>query len=103
MKLLPLLALTLLTSGCMLTSGQTEYSLKPIETTSGELVCCEARVYNTKDYDKLKFKFTKKADGSMTVTLDEDGVSASTPSMVQAENNSKLLDAVTAILPKTGG
>jgi len=87
-------------TGCISTSGETEYSLKPMETSNGELVCCEAHVYNTKDYEKLKFKFTKNADGSMTVTLDETGVSASDPAMVQAENNAKLLDAVTSIIPK---
>lgn len=86
-------------TGCVMTSGTTEYSLKPMETSSGELVCCEATVYNTKDYDKLKFKFVKNADGSMTVTLDEDGVSASTPAMIQSENNAKLLDAVTKLIP----
>jgi hypothetical protein len=87
-------------SGCgLFRSGITEYSLKPIENSKGEMVCCEATVYNSKDYDKLKFKFSKNADGSMTVNLDEDGVSASSPSQVQAENNSKLLDAVTSIIP----
>lgn len=106
MKILKILFIALITfslltlTGCISTSGETEYSLKPMETSGGELVCCEAHVFNTKDYKKLKFKFTKNADGSMTVTLDEEGVSASDPAMVQAENNAKLLDAVTSIIPK---
>lgn len=87
-------------SGCALTAGKTEYSLKPIETSKGELVCCEATVYNSKNYDKLKFKFIKNADGTMTVTLDEEGVSASDPAKVQAENNAKLLEAVTNLIPQ---
>ena len=91
--------ITLSLTGCIATSGTTEYSLKPMETSGGDLVCCEAHVYNTKDYEKLKFKFIKNADGSMTVTLDEDGVSASDPAAVQAENNSKLLDAVSSMIP----
>ena len=100
MKLLLISLLAIVLSGCMLTSGQTEYSLKPIEKSNGEMVCCEAHVYNTKDYENLKFKFTKNADGSMTVTLDESGVSASNPNAVQAQNNAKLLEAVTSIIPK---
>ena len=100
LKTLLITLIVISVTGCLSTAGTTEYSLKPIETSSGEMICCEATVYNTKDYERLSFKFTKNADGSMTVTLDEDGVSASTPAMVQAENNAKLLDAVTAIIPK---
>lgn len=85
-------------SGCLLTSGQTEYTLKPV-VVGGETVCCEATVYNTKDYEALQFKYTKNADGSMSVTLDEVGVSASDPAAVAAQNNSKLLDAVTSLIP----
>lgn len=98
--LLILLALTL--TACSLT-GTTEYSLKPIETSSGELVCCEATVYNSKDYDSLNFKFTKLEDGSYDVELDEKGVSASDPAQVQAESNSKLLDALLKAIPLNGG
>jgi hypothetical protein len=89
---------TSLLSGCMMTSGTTEYSLEPL-IVNGEAVCCKAHVYNTKDYQKLQFKFKKNADGSMTVTLDEDGVSASDPAAVAAQNNSKLLEAVTSLIP----
>lgn len=95
-----ILLLTLLT-GCISTSGTTEYALKPIENSKGEMVCCEATVYNSKDYEKLKFVFKKNAKGEMEVTLDEKGVDASTPQMIQSENNSKLLEAVTRLIPLT--
>lgn len=96
-----LFALTL--TGCLSTSGTTEYSLKPIETSSGELVCCEATVYNSKDYEQLKFKFKKNQDGSIDVQLDESGVSASDPAQIQSQNNAKMLDAIMQIIPRSGG
>ena len=92
-------------SGCMMTSGTTEYSIEPIVTNDGKVICCKANIYNTKDYDKLKVRLTKNVDGSMTITLDEDGVSASDPAAVAAQNNAKLIDAVTVLIPlvKPGG
>jgi len=86
-------------SACVMTSGTTEYSLEPIVTDTGDVICCKANVYNSKDYDKLKFRLTKNADGSMTVTLDEEGVSATDPAAVAAENNAKLIDTVTQLIP----
>ncbi len=91
-----------LLSGCALTAGETAYTVEPVETAAG-LVCCKVNVKNTKNYDKFKFKLIKQADGGMTVELTEEGVSASDPAAVQAENNNKLLDVVTSIIPKIGG
>lgn len=86
-------------TGCLSTTGgETEYTIKPIETSGGKLVCCAATVYNTKDYQKLKFKFIQKADGSMELTLDEDGVSASTPMAVMSESNKNLSEAVKGLI-----
>jgi len=90
---------SLMLTGCISNGGKTEYSIEPIKTSDGSILCCKAHVYNTKDYKKLKFKFKKTANGEIEVTLDEEGVSASDPAMVQAENNAKLLEAVTSIIP----
>ena len=98
-KIMMLLVVSMVLSGCSL-MGTTEYSLKPIETKSGEIVCCEAVVYNSKDYQKLKFKFTKNTDGSMTVSLDEEGVSASDPAAVAAKNNTALLELTREAIKK---
>lgn len=89
-------------SGCALTSGESAYTIKPIQVGTGEVVCCEVVVNNTKDYDKFKFNLEKKPDGTISVSLDEKGVSASDPASIAAANNAKLLDAVTAIIPKVG-
>lgn len=102
MRTLLLVIMITFFTGCMLTSGTTEYSLEPIEMNSGKIICCKAHVYNSKDYDKLKFKFETKADGSVIISLDESGVSASNPNAVQAENNKALLQAVTSLIPKVG-
>lgn len=103
MRCLLTILLTIALTGCISTSGTTEYSIKPIETASGKLVCCEATVYNSKDYESLKFKFKKLEDGSYDVELDEKGVSASDPAQIQAESNSKLLDLLLKAVPMTGG
>lgn len=89
-------------TGCLSTSnsGESAYNVKPIETNTGKIICCDVTVNNTKDYDKLKLKLVIGKDGTINFELNEDGVDASTPSMIQAENNSKLLDAVTSIIPK---
>jgi len=87
-------------SGCLSTGGESAYTVKPLEVSGGKIICCDVQVNNTKDYDKLKMKFSIKADGTISFELSESGVSASDPAMVQAENNAKLLDAVTSIIPK---
>lgn len=99
-KILIALPLASTLSACALTSGESAYTIKPIEISNGEVVCCEVVVNNTKDYDKFKFNLEKKPDGTISVSLDEKGVSASDPAAVAASNNAKLLDAVTAIIPK---
>lgn len=92
---------SLLLSGCITTgSGESAYTVKPIELSSGKIICCDVNVNNTKDYDKLKMKLVIGADGTIEFELNEDGVSASNPALIQAENNAKLLDAVTSIIPK---
>lgn len=101
-KPLTLVAVLILISSCSLLPekmGKTEYSIKPVELTSGKIICCEAHVFNTKDYGKLVFKFKKTADGNMEVTLDESDVDASSPFLIQAENQSKLLDAIMSTIP----
>lgn len=95
-----MLAAALCISGCTLTGGQTEYTIEPVIMADGSTVCCKVRVFNSKDYDKLKFKLVKQSDGSITVELDEKGVSASTPAAVMSENNGKLLDAVNGVVSK---
>ena len=90
--------------GCSLlgNSGETGYSVKPIILADGTTVCCEVEVQNTKDYDKFDLEIEKKADGSLKLSLKEKGVSSSDPAAVAAQNQSKLIDAVGALIPKTG-
>ena len=90
-----LILMPLFLMGC---AGNTHYTLKPIETRSGEIVCCEAIVNNSKDYDSLIFNFKKKKDGTIEVSLDEKGVK--TNAAVAAENQGKLLDVVKSIIPE---
>lgn len=83
--------------------GVTEYELEPIVKDDGSVVCCKATVYNSKDYDNLKFKFKIAKDGTIEAVLDEKGVNSSDPAFVAAENNKKLLDVVSKLIPLTGG
>lgn len=89
-------------SACTLTGGETAYTIEPVPTGGGDIVCCKVTVNNTKDYDKLKFRLDKRPDGSISVSLDESGVSASDPAAVASANQSKLIDAVTKLIPITG-
>ena len=97
-----LITLTLLLSGCQLltTAGRADYTVEPFVTESGKVICCKAVIHNSKNYQKFKFTFKTNPDGSVDVTLDEKGVSASDPAKVNAENQGKLLDAMTSLLPK---
>jgi len=99
LRLLIALLVTIVVAGCS-TMGTTEYSLEPMVQADGSIVCCKATVYNSKDYDKLKFKFIKKSDGTIEAVLDESGVSASDPATVNAENNGKMLDAINQLIPQ---
>ena len=102
MKLV-IVPLALLLSGCQLltTAGRADYTVEPFITDSGKVICCKAVIHNSKNYSKFKFSFKTNPDGSVDLTLDEKGVSASDPARVSAENQSKLLDALTTLLPKT--
>ncbi|AIY65186.1 hypothetical protein [Pseudoalteromonas piratica] len=100
LRLLIALLVTIVVAGCSSSMGTTEYSLEPMVQADGSIVCCKATVYNSKDYDKLKFKFVKKSDGTIEAVLDESGVSASDPATVNAENNGKMLDAINQLIPK---
>lgn len=87
-------------SGCVLTGGNVDYTVKPvINEVTGEVICCEAEVYNSKDYDKLELLVEKGADGSITVKLKEEGVSASDPAAVAAANNAKMLEMMQQLIP----
>ena len=101
MKIITIL-LTFLLSGCQLltTAGRADYTVEPFVTEAGATICCKATIHNSKNYDKFKFTFKTNPDGSVDVTLDEKGVSASDPAKVNAENQGKLLDAMTSLLPK---
>jgi hypothetical protein len=101
MKYLILLFALLLT-GCV-NMGVTEYELEPIVKEDGSVVCCKATVYNSKDYDNLKFKFKIAKDGSIEAVLDEKGVNSTNPAAIGAENNGKMLDAINKLIPLTGG
>jgi|TARA_Y100000310_G_C20704371_1_gene833811 hypothetical protein len=101
MKYLTLLFAVLLT-GCV-NMGVTEYELEPIVKEDGSVVCCKATVYNSKDYDNLKFKFKIAKDGSIEAALDEKGVNSTSPASIGAENNGKMLDAINKLIPLTGG
>lgn len=89
-------------SACALTGGKTTYIIEPIKVGSGEVICCKVTVNNSKDYKRLKFSLEKKPDGTIKVSLDESGVSASDPAAIAASRQGKLLDAVAAIIPKIG-
>lgn len=97
MKVLLLLLFVVLLPGCMLTGGNTAYTLEPVEI-GGKPACCKITVNNSKDYDGFKFKLKKDGD-VLEIFLDETGVSASDPAAVAAANQSKLIDAVTKLIP----
>ena len=94
MKILIILMVVLL-SGC---AGQALYEIKPIEKKDGSLTCCEVKINNSKDIDLVEVNFKISEKGAIDLTLKEKGVK--TNAAVAAENQGKLLDAVTSIIPK---
>lgn len=103
MKTLMLIT-TLLLTGCISNgAGESAYTVKPIKTNDGKVICCDVNVNNTKDYDKLDMKFTIGADGTIEFQLKEDGVNASDPAAVAAQNNAKLIDTVSKLVPVSTG
>lgn len=99
LRLLITLLVTLVVTGCA-SMGVTEYSLEPVVQNDGSVLCCKATVFNSKDYEHLRFKFIKRPDGTIEAVLDENGVSSSDPASIAAENNSKMLDAINKIIPQ---
>ena len=101
MKAIVIALLALILGGCSLlnNAGKSNYTVEPFVTDSGKVICCKATIHNSKNYDKFKFSLTTNSDGTITVTLDEKGVNATDPARVNAENQGKLLDALTGLLP----
>jgi len=89
------LLLLIVLCGC---AGQAAYEIEPIETNSGKIICCKATVHNTKDIDLVELDFETNPNGKTKLSVKEKGVK--TNAAIAAENQSKLLDAVTAIIPK---
>lgn len=87
-------------SACISTSGESAYTVKPIELNSGKIICCDVEVSNTKDYEKLDMTFKISKEGDIEFKLIEDGVDASTPASVAAASNAKLADSVSALATK---
>ena len=99
-KLITLITIILL-SGCSslgLNLGISEYSIEPVILADGS-TSWKALVYNSKDYDSLKFTIEKGKDGTIKVTLDEKGVSATDPATVAAQNQAKMLDVFNRLIP----
>lgn len=100
MKKLLLVSMAVALTGCGLTAGKSDYTVQPIVLDDGRVICCAVDVHNSKDYENFKATIEKTADGSIKVILDEQGVNASTPAAVSAQNNSKLIDALTSAVGK---
>ena len=82
MKIISVLVLVAMVTGC---AGVTEYE---VTTPDGVIV----KVKNTKDYESYELNAAKQADGSYSVQLIEQGVSASNPLKAAQEMNSELVD-----------
>jgi len=94
-KLIPIIllgAILAMSSGCTPSHGKINYTLKPVMDKTGTVVTYEVNVKNSKDYESLKLKIVKDADGSLELTLDEVGVSASNPVSAALEGQAALID-----------
>lgn len=100
MKRKVLLALIAMSLPACSTMGTTDYEVEPFQLADGSVVCCKAKVHNSKDYEKLKFKLIMKSDGTVEAVLDETGISASDPAAMNAQNNGKMLDVMKAVMSK---
>lgn len=93
MKTLILLITILFLTGC---AGRAAYEAEPI-SLDGKIVCCKISIDNTKDIDLVEVNYESYADGTTKLSIKEKGVK--TNAAVAAENQGKLLDAVTSIIP----
>lgn len=95
MLLISLVMFSLLVlSGC---AGRAAYEAEPM-SIDGKIVCCKISIDNTKDIELVDVQYESSADGSTKLSIKEKGVK--TNAAVAAENQGKLLDAVTSIIPK---
>lgn len=92
--LILLLAFTL--SGGINPPGVADYSVKPI-SVDGEIVCCEVKLYNSKDIGGLELEF-EKTDGNYKIKLKERAVDSSTPSAARGEANAAVINGVAPLV-----
>ena len=89
-----LLIVVVVLAGCssLQNAGMVEYSIKPIVTAQGDVICCEAVVRNGKEYGQLKAK-VKKTGGDYEVTLEETGVAAFQGQQISSDALKGIVDA----------
>lgn len=103
-----LLSLLLAVTGCSFIesdAGKAHYSMTPV-IVDGQVVCCAVDIRNAKDIGRVKASVTKLPDGSLEVTLEEEGVQASGPmgAMIQQQAaTTDLIRSLIPLLPPTGG
>jgi len=96
--------LTLFLSACStFDGGRAHYTMSPIITESGEVICCAVDIKNTKNIGRVKARGLRMPDGTYELILEEDGVDASSPMSVMLEQQkaqTELLQSIVPLLPK---
>jgi len=80
--------------------GKVDYKLSPIVLNDGKVICCQAELFNTKNYDNLYFSLVRGEDGSMTAILKEGGVDSTNPAIVGAEANRVMAESIQKLIER---
>lgn len=82
-------------SGCasLQFAGTADYQVRPFRDELGATHCCEMAVHNGKEIANLKAHIQRAADGSYTVDLEEQGVTAFQGQAIAAGAAKEAIDA----------
>lgn len=110
MKIITILTMLILTSGCALldsSAGRAKYTIKPIVFDIGDgkqaAACCEISIFNTKDINELSVSGEyDPATGKLKFTLGQSGVDASGPISQAVKNQEVIIERLGKVIEIVG-
>jgi hypothetical protein len=75
-------------------AGIADYRIEPVLNGNGDVIAWDVSIKNGKEYSTVNATFTRAADGSVTVTLNENDVKAFAGQVAAASTVSSVANAV---------
>lgn len=89
-------------TGCsmMNPAGIADYTLEPIVTSSGQVICCQAKIYNSKNVGEVSLMIHVRNDGTVEASLEEKGVDSVGPAAAAAASQVETMKMMNTLVER---